>query len=80
MRRRWGVWSYGATASGSGRSLLVLFSLSFLFLCKGVFLAPEALRTAHLQRAEEIGMTVFLCMRCFRHISLQDDAFVLLRE
>jgi hypothetical protein len=64
--------------------LVVLYLCSFLFfllvLLLGGSLAPEALRTAHLQRAEGFGIMNFLCTRCFRHISLRDDAFVLLRE
>jgi hypothetical protein len=51
---------------------------SFLFLStfEGGSPAPDVLRTAHLRSAEETGCYDCICIRCFWHISLQDDASV----
>jgi hypothetical protein len=59
------------------------FSLCFLFssLLVGGSPAPGDMRTAHLRRAKgTCGTNFFASATCFRHISLWDDAFVLLRE
>jgi hypothetical protein len=58
-RRKWRVWPLGATASVSGRDLLVCFSFSFFELFVGGSPAPSDLRTAHLRRAEETCVTNF---------------------
>jgi hypothetical protein len=78
MRWKWNGQPPGVTASVSSRFYLH----TFFSLCRlvGGSPAPGDLRTAHLRRAEEKGGLSFFCLRCFRHISLWDDAFVLLRD
>jgi hypothetical protein len=53
MRRRWRVWPHGATASVSGRSLLVLFSFFLLVFFVRGFSGPRGL--AHSAPAEGGG-------------------------
>jgi hypothetical protein len=36
--------------------------------------------SGYAARMEELGVTILLCSRCFTHISLRDDEFVLLQD
>jgi hypothetical protein len=66
------------TPPGGTAKLFFRFLLAvFLFVpFVGGAPTPEDLRTAHLWRLVDVGgsSSLFFCSRCFRYISLRDDA------